>query len=231
MTTPKDALIKIAKQYRLHIYDITAKSKGKVSSIKACISLKEPEASYIIMSIELWLSQTDLIPDILENLSYQISIYLNIHAYPTNQDFATQLDAKMIHDSNDYTAIDLLQNYRSEWHELSDISYQIKRDYTKHYSKMRLKLNKPSTDPIDTLLAALFANWCKQNCQDDRDIPFLEYPERACLRFNTVQSFLTDLNCKLALDNQTFIFDIKDTELQTRIMRGFGTPDSQASTK
>ena len=28
-----------------------------------------------------------------------------------------------------------------------------------------------------------------------------------------------------------FTFDIKDTELQTRIMRGFGTPDGQASTK
>ena len=231
MITPKDTLIKIAKQYRLHIYNITVKSKDKVSGIKAHVSLKEPEASYIMVPIELWLSQTDLVPNILENLSYQISIYLNIHAYPTDQDFATQLDAKMIHDPNDYTATDLLQNYRSEWHELSDISYQIKRDYTKNYSKMRLKLNKPSTDSIDTLLAALFANWCKQNWLDNRDIPFLEYPERACFRLNTVQSFLTDLNCKLALDNQAFTFDIKDTELQTRIMRGFGTPDSQAFTK
>ena len=231
MTTPKDALIKIAKQYRLHIYDITAKSKDKASSIKSHVGLKEPEASYITVPIELWLNQTDPVPDILENLSYQISIYLNIHAYPTDQDFAAQLDAKMIHDPNNYTAVDLLQNYRSEWHELSDISYQIKRDYTKNYSKMRLKLNKPSTDSIDTLLAALFANWCKQNWLDNRDIPFLEYPERACLRLNTIQSFLTDLNYKLALDNQTFIFDIKDTELQTRIMRGFGTPDGQKSTK
>lgn len=231
MITPKDALINIAKQYRLHIYDITAKSKDKASSIKAHGSLKEPEASYIIIPIELWLNQTDPIPDILENLSYQISIYLNIHAYPADQDFATQLDAKRIHDPNNYTAIDLLQNYRSEWHELSDISYQIKQDYTKNYSKMRLRLNKPSTDPIDTLLAALFANWCKQNWLDNRDIPFLEYPERACLRLNTIQNFLTDLNCKLALDNQDFTFDIKDTELQTRIMRGFGTPDGQASTK
>lgn len=231
MITPKDALIKIAKKYRLYIYNITTKSKGKVSSIKACVSLKEPEASYIIIPIELWLSQTDQVPDILENLSYQISIYLNAHTYPTNQDFATQLDAKMIHDPNDYTAIDLLQNYRNEWYELSDISYQIKRDYTKNYSKMRLKMNKPSTDPIDTLLAALFANWCKQNWLDNRDIPFLEYPERACLRLNTIQSFLTDLNCKLAPDNQTFIFYMKDTELQTRIMRGFGAPDSQASAK
>ena len=231
MITPKDALIKIAKQYRLYIYDINTKSKDKTSRIKACVSLKEPEASYIIVPIELWLSQTDPIPDILENLSYQISIYLNIHAYPTDQDFAAQLDAKMIHDPNDYTAIDLLQNYRSEWHELSDISYQIKRDYTKNHSKMRLKLNKPSTDPIDTSLAALFANWCKQNWLDNRDIPFLEYPERACLRFNTIQRFLLDLNYKLALDNQTFTFYIKDTELQTRIMRGFGTPDSQAFTK
>lgn len=231
MITPKDALIKIAKQYRLRIYDITAKSKDKASSIKAHVSLKEPEASYIMVPIELWLSQTDPVPDILENLSYQISIYLNIHAYPTDQDFATQLDAKMIHDSNDYTAIDLLQNYRSEWHELSDISYQMKRDYTKNYSKMRLKLNKLSTDPIDTLLAALFANWCKQNWLDNRNIPFLEYPERACLRLNTIQSFWIDLNYKLALDNQTFIFDMKDTELQTRIMRGFGTPDGQKSTK
>ena len=231
MITPKDALIKIAKKYRLHICNITAKSKGKESSIKACVSLKEPETPYIAVPIELWLNQTDPVPNILENLSYQISIYLNIHAYPTDQDFAAQLDAKLIHDPNDYTAIDLLQNYRSEWHELSDISYQIKRDYTKNYSKMRLKLNKPSTDPIDTLLAALFANWCKQNWQDNRDIPFLEYPERACLRFNTIQNFLTDLNYKLALDNQAFTFDIKDTELQTRIMRGFGTPDGQASTK
>lgn len=231
MITPKDALIKIAKQYRLHIYDITVKSKGKVSSIKACVSLKEPEASYVIVPIELWLSQTDPTPDILENLSYQISIYLNIHTYPTDQDFATQLDAKMIHDSNDYTAIDLLQNYRSEWHELNDISYQIKRDYTKNYSKMRLKLNKPSTDPIDTLLAALFANWCKQNWLDNRNIPFLEYPERACLRLNTIRDFLTDLNYKLEIDNQAFTFDMKDTELQTHIMRGFGIPDSQASTK
>lgn len=231
MTTPKDALIKIAKQYRLHIYDITAKSKDKASSIKAHVSLKEPETPYIVIPIELWLNQTDPVPNILENLSYQIDIYLNIHAYPTDQDFAAQLDAKMIHDPNDHTAIDLLQNYRSEWHELSDISYQMKRDYIKNYSKMRLKLNKPSTDPIDTLLAALFANWCKQNWLDNRDIPFLEYPERACLRLNTIQNFLIDLNCKLALDNQTFIFDIKDTELQTRIMRGFGTPDSQASTK
>lgn len=231
MITPKDALIKIAKQYRLHIYDITAKSKDKASSIKACVSLKETEASYIVVPIELWLNQTDPVPDILENLSYQISIYLNIHAYPTDQDFATQLDAKMIHDPNDYTAIDLLQNYRSEWHELNDISYQIKRNYTKNYSKMRLRLNKPSIDPIDTLLAALFASWCKQNWLDNRNIPFLEYPERACLRLNTVQSFLTDLNCKLALDNQALIFDIKDTKLQTRIMRGFGTPDSQTSTK
>lgn len=231
MTIPKDALIKIAKQYRLHIYDVTAKSKGKASIIKAHIRLKEPEASYIIVPIELWLNQTNPIPDILENLSYQISIYLNTHVYPTDQDFATQLDAKMIHDSNDYTAIDLLQNYRSEWYELSDISYQIKRDYTKNYSKMHLKLNKPSTDPIDTLLAALFANWCKQKWSDNYDIPFLEYPERACLRLNTIQSFLTDLNYKLALDNQAFIFDIKDTELQTRIMRGFGTPNSQASAK
>ena len=231
MTTPKDALINIAKQYRLHIYDITAKSKDKASSIKAHVSLKESEASYIIVPIELWLSQNDPVPDILENLSYQISIYLNIHAYPTDQDFTTQLDAKMIHDLNNYTAIDLLQNYRSEWHELSDISYQIKRDYTKNYSKMRLKLNKPSTDPIDTLLAALFTNWCKQNWLDNRNIPFLEYPERACLRLNTIQDFLTDLNCKLALDNQALIFDMKDTELQTHIMRGFGTPDGQASTK
>ena len=231
MITPKDALINITKQYRLHIYDITAKSKDKASSIKAHVSLKESEASYIIVPIELWLNQTDPVPDILENLSYQISIYLNIHAYPTDQDFATQLDAKMIHDSNDYTAIDLLQNYRSEWHELSDISYQIKQDYTKNYSKMRLKLNKPSTDPIDTLLAALFTNWCKQKWLDNRNIPFLEYPERACLRLNTIQSFLTDLDYKLALDNQALIFDIKDTELQTRIMYGFGTPDSQASTK
>lgn len=231
MTTPKDALIKITKQYHLQIYDITVKSKDKISSIKAHVSLKEPEASYIMVPIELWLNQTDQVPDILENLSYQISIYLNAHTYPTDQDFATQLDAKMIHDSNDYTAIDLLQNYRSEWHELNEISYQIKRDYTKNYSKMRLKLNKPSTDPIDTLLAALFADWCKQKWQDNRNIPFLEYPERACLRLNTIQSFLIDLNCKLALDNQAFTFDIKDTELQTRIMRGFGTPDSQASTK
>ena len=231
MITPKDALINIAKQYRLHIYDITAKSADKASSIKAHVSLKEPEASYIIVPIELWLSQTNLIPDILENLSYQLGIYLNIHAYPTDQDFATQLDAKMIHDSNDYTAIDLLQNYRSEWHELSDISYQIKQDYTKNYSKMRLRLNKPSIDPIDTLLAALFASWCKQNWLDNRNIPFLEYPERACLRLNTIQSFLTDLDYKLSLDNQALIFDIKDTKLQTRIMRGFGTPDSQASTK
>lgn len=231
MTTPKDSLIKIAKQYRLHIYDITAKSKDKASSIKAHVSLKEPEASYIIVPIELWLNQTNPVPDILENLSYQISIYLNIHTYPTDQDFATQLDAKMIHDSNDYTAVDLLQNYRSEWHELNDISYQIKRDYTKNYSKMRLKLNKPSIDPIDTLLAALFANWCKQNWLDNRDTPFLEYPERACLRLNTIQDFLTDLNYKLELDNQAFTFDIKDTELQTRIMRGFDTPDGQKSTK
>lgn len=231
MITPKNTLLKIAKQYRLHIYDITAKSKDKISSIKAHVSLKEPEASYIIIPIELWLSQIDPIPDILENLSYQISIYLNIHAYPTDQDFAAQLDAKMIHDLNDYTAIDLLQNYRNEWYELSDISYQIKRDYVKNYSKMRLKLNKPSTDSIDTLLAALFTNWCKQNWLDNRDIPFLEYPERACLRLNTIQSFLTDLNCKLALDTQTLIFDIKDAELQTRIMRGFGTPDGQTSTK
>ena len=231
MITPKDALINIAKQYRLHIYDITAKSADKASSIKAHVSLKEPEASYIIVPIELWLNQTDPVPDILENLSYQISIYLNIHAYPMDQDFATQLDAKMIHDPNDYTAIDLLQNYRSEWHELSDISYQIKRNYTKNYSKMRLRLNKASIDPIDTLLAALFASWCKQNWLDNRNIPFLEYPERACLRLNTVQSFLTDLNCKLALDNQALIFDIKDTKLQTRIMHGFGTPDSQTSTK
>lgn len=231
MITPKDALIKIAKQYRLHIYDITVKSKGKASSIKACVSLKEPEASYITVPIELWLSQTDPVSDILENLSYQISICLNIHAYPTDQDFTTQLDAKMIHDSNDYTAVDLLQNYRNEWYELSDISYQMKRDYTKNYSKMRLKLNKPSTDPIDTLLAALFANWCKQNWLNNCNIPFLEYPERACLRLNTIQSFLTDLNYKLALDDQAFIFNIKDTELQTRIMRGFGTPDSQASAK
>lgn len=231
MIIPKDTLIKIAKQYHLQIYDITVKSKDKISSIKAHVSLKEPEASYIIIPIELWLNQTNPIPDILENLSYQISIYLNAHAYPTDQDFATQLDAKMIHESNDYTAIDLLQNYRSEWHELSDISYQIKRDYTKNYSQMRLKLNKPSTDPIDTLLAALFANWCKQNWLDNRDIPFLEYPERACLRLNTIQSFLTDLNYKLEIENQAFTFDIKDTKLQTRIMRGFGTPDSQASTK
>lgn len=231
MITPKDALIKVAKKYRLDIYNITTKSKDKISNIKAHVSLKEPEASYIVMPIELWLSQTNLIPDILENLSYQISIYLNIHAYPTDQDFAAQLDAKMIHDPNDYTAIDLLQNYRSEWHELNEISYQIKRDYTKNYSKMRLKLNKPSTDPIDTLLAALFANWCKQNWLDNRNIPFLEYPERACLRLNTIQDFLTDLNYKLALDNQALIFDIKDTELQTRIMRGFGTPDGQTSTK
>lgn len=231
MITPKDALINIAKQYRLHIYDITAKSKDKASSIKAHVGLKEPEASYIMVPIELWLSQTDPVPDILENLSYQIGIYLNIHAYPTDQDFATQLDAKMIYNSNDYTAVDLLQNYRSEWHELSDISYQIKQDYTKNYSKMRLRLNKPSIDPIDTLLAALFTNWCKQNWLDNRDIPFLEYPERACLRLNSIQSFLTDLNCKLALDSQVLTFDIKDTELQTRIMRGFGTPDSQASTK
>lgn len=231
MITPKAVLIKITKQYRLHIYDITAKSKDKASSIKAHVSLKETEAPYIIVPIELWLSQIDPVPDILENLSYQISIYLNIHAYPTDQDFATQLDAKMIHDSNDYTAVDLLQNYRSEWHELNDISYQIKRDYTKNYSKMRLKLNKPSTNPIDTLLAALFANWCKQNWLDNRNIPFLEYPERACLRLNTIQSFLTDLNYKLALDIQAFTFDIKDTEMQTRIMRGFGTPDNQASAK
>lgn len=231
MTTPKDSLIKIAKQYRLHIYDITAKSKDKASSIKAHVSLKEPEASYIIVPIELWLNQTNPVPDILENLSYQISIYLNIHTYPTDQDFATQLDAKMIHDLNNYTAIDLLQNYRSEWHELNEISYQIKRDYTKNYSKMRLKLNKPSIDPIDTLLAALFANWCKQNWLDNRDTSFLEYPERACLRLNTIQDFLTDLNYKLELDNQAFTFDIKDTELQTRIMRGFGTPDGQKSTK
>lgn len=231
MIIPKDTLIKIAKQYHLQIYDITVKSKDKISSIKAHVSLKEPEASYIIIPIELWPSQTDPAPDILENLSYQISIYLNAHAYPTDQDFATQLDAKMIHDSNDYTAIDLLQNYRSEWHELSDISYQIKRDYTRNYSKMRLKMNKPSTDPIDTLLAALFANWCKQNWLDNRNIPFLEYPERACLRINTIQSFLTDLNCKLTLDNQTFIFNLKDTKLQIRIMRGFGTPDNQAPTK
>lgn len=231
MITPKDALIKITKQYRLHIYDITAKSKDKISSIKAHVSLKEPEASYIIVPIELWLSQTDPVPDILENLSYQISIYLNIHAYPTDQGFATQLDAKMIHDPNNYMAVDLLQNYRSEWHELSDISYQIKRDYIKNYSKMRLKLNKPSIDPIDTLLAALFASWCKQNWQDNRNIPFLEYPERACLRLNTIQSFLTDLDYKLALDNQALIFDMKDTELQTHIMHGFGTPDGQTSTE
>lgn len=231
MITPKDALIKIAKKYRLYIYNITAKSKDKASSVKAYVSLKEPEASYIIVPIELWLSQTDPVPDILENLSYQISIYLNIHTYPTDQDFATQLDAKMIHDSNDYTTTDLLQNYRSEWHELNDISYQIKRDYTKNYNKMHLKLNKPSTDPIDTLLAALFANWCKQNWLDNRDIPFLEYPEQACLRLNTIQSFLTDLNYKLEIDNQAFTFNIKDTELQTRIMRGFGTPDNQTSTK
>ena len=231
MIIPKNALIKIAKQYRLHIYNITVKSKGKTSSIKAHVSLKEPEAPYIVVPIELWLNQNDPVPDILENLSYQIGIYLNIHAYPTDQDFAAQLDAKMIHDPNDYTIVDLLQNYRSEWHELSDISYQIKRDYTKNHSKMRLKLNKPSTDPIDTSLAALFANWCKQNWLDNRDIPFLEYPERACLRFNTIQSFLTDLNYKLELNNQAFTFDIKDTELQTRIMRGFGTPDGQTSTE
>lgn len=231
MITPKDALIKITKQYRLRIYDITAKSKDKASSIKAHVSLKEPEASYIIIPIELWLSQTDPVPDILESLSYQLGIYLNIHAYPTDQDFTAQLDAKMIHDPNDYTAIDLLQNYLSEWHELSDISYQIKQDYTKNYSEMRLKLNKPSTDPIDTLLAALFASWCKQNWLDNRDIPFLEYPERACLRLNTIQDFLTDLNYKLAPDNQAFIFDMKDTELQTHIMLGFGTPDGQTSAK
>lgn len=231
MITPKDALINIAKQYRLYIYNITTKSTDKASSVKAHVSLKEPEASYIIVPVELWLNQTDQVPDILENLSYQISIYLNAHTYPTDQDFATQLDAKMIHDPNDYTAVDLLQNYRSEWHELNDISYKIKRDYTKNYSKMRLKLNKPSTDLIDTLLAALFANWCKQNWLDNRNIPFLEYPERACLRLNTIQSFSIDLNCKLTLDNQTFIFNIKDTELQTRIMRGFGTPDNQAPTK
>lgn len=74
MITPKDALIKIAKQYRLHIYDITIKSKDKASHIKACINLKEPEASYIMVPIELWLSQTDPVPDILENLSYLLSL-------------------------------------------------------------------------------------------------------------------------------------------------------------
>ena len=96
---------------------------------------------------------------------------------------------------------------------------------------LRHIFNKPSTDPIDILLATLFANWCEQKWLNNRDIPFLEYPERACLRLNTIQSFLTDLNYKLALDNQVLTFDIEDIELQTYIMHGFGTPDSQAFTK
>lgn len=136
-------------------------------------------------------------------------------------------DAGFKYDANENSILNTIRDIKTDVDWLHRIAYEIANQDIKMSNLLKLK--KRSKNPEDLLLATLFSNWCRETwCNNTFSMPpLLEYPERACLRFNTIQLFQYDLDAKLNNDEFWSISNYDTFDLQSKIMAGLGVPETQ----
>lgn len=109
----------------------------------------------------------------------------------------------------------------SEYYETLKTSYRQNMLLAYYMAQRLAKKNfhldsDPSDELLDQLLRQLFSKWCLEKWIHFSNCHFLEYPERACLSYNTIQAF----HLHLLMNNYDLDLDTKT--LQTKIMHSFG---------
>lgn len=211
----------VAKRFYLDLSDLHTMGQ----QITTKVAIPPLEDAQLVLPVEIYVDKNKPEESILQQLSQQISLELSYQFLPDDAQIEAVLDAKPRLAYDNYDAGHAVQEYQRKFNALNQAAYEIKRLWATRYAPGQPKRKK--LDIKRQLFAFLFIQWCYEQWKLNAQLPFLEYPEKACLSLNTISAFNTDLHIQMQ-DNICQIplkLDIDDEAMQQKVMNGLGVTD------
>lgn len=213
----KSKINKIAQEYGFDV-DFSNVNKQRISFTM--------DQNTVAPAIETVFDMDSNIDDLTLDMAYHLLIS-NAKIYLNDDDIEKLLGSKLQHDPDHNVVYDHVQAVCLMVKHHREIAYEMRSCVLKHKYPLKYKPdNKPSD--YERLLTQVFNNWCKNIfVQNDEapfsmvNIPFLEYPAKACLRYNTVDRFYYDLQ-----DSDIFLgSDV--AKVQDALINGYGIEEGK----